>query len=93
MIYLRGYGVVVAYFKSLYRYSYCGTEESHEKPQPGQPIWWPRLNQGPSEYEAGVPTTTPWRSVQGEPGTHPIAAAHSGPKRRQFLQEEAGILP
>jgi hypothetical protein len=30
------------------------SEENHEKPQPEQPVSWPRFEPGPPEYEAGT---------------------------------------
>jgi hypothetical protein len=50
--------------KELTRHSTDRTEENHEKPQ-GSRSLGRNLNPGPPEYEAGVLTTRPRRSVSG----------------------------
>jgi hypothetical protein len=54
---LEGSGM--ALFKVLSRHSSGGTEENHEKPR----SLGKDLNPGPTEYDAGVLTTRPRRSV------------------------------
>jgi hypothetical protein len=52
----------MALFKTLFRYLFGGTEETHEKPHDNQSPGRD-LNLGPPEYEAGVLTTWPRRLV------------------------------
>jgi hypothetical protein len=51
-------------FKVLSRHSHGVTEEKHETSQSGQPVAGQESNTEPPEYEAGVLTTRPLRSVR-----------------------------
>jgi hypothetical protein len=72
--YFKWYGMVVAYFEALCRYSYAGTEKRHDKPESGQPKSLPGTSWIRSR-SADHYTATFGPAARG---THSTATGHSG---------------
>jgi hypothetical protein len=76
---------VVAYFKVLCRHLFEGTEGNENFCQYNRSPGWD-LNPGPPEYEAGMLTSRPGRSVAGKSQIH--THTHTNKKKKHITNTE-----